>query len=726
MFNEQTIIELREVNAHVNNAPGDYQIALKEGIPIQSGDTLEIKSAYIDSVEASSGDIIVQKDTNVKLSFVPYIMNWIESTDTERPAPEYITPTGTQQPDIHPYFACEKSIVAPASTTYAVAELTIYRDSATRNGGAWGRNPDTGTSLILTWKFTSPADVISYRNIVVPYNTGKTDKLVMNVQTNPELFPWFIKGDKTTPWVSVQITQDSLNGIKIIDNVNNITLMAGNQTPSIPPIFTDIYGSFKRISSWQVTRNNNDAHLGPLNASHAVTFQYRDWKDGLTKTHKVTFGDIVDQDTFIIVFDPYLDVIGGSQVASSSQPCDAANSIKFLSPQPFPGSASTGSSSLIQIPPNIKVGSSGDTAFFMQVFGIADVDMGLVAHMKVLDETYLLKAGSYPVAELCEILTDNFSSLTLNGNTFTKYPTNNKFLMTNNQLRELNSITGGDRQYYVRDDGQGVLSFGDTPTADPFIGTDQVAFVADAVLNKVKIQAIHSAIYDTGSAGSTFTPVVKYANVGSNQSVIVGKNGGVVFTAMEPQSFWEQLGFLYDDENRIFDTPIDQAIVINGQDILTQSIQVTPGRFTTDALSGLNNALIKASPYIFNGLPALNATPGSIIASKEIVATNSISQAGDNDGYFMIEVGGIPKSDVVGAELETDRIHSIVSRFYQSGNFTTAYNEGSISVQYRGEPTILSNFSVRILNADGDVTNDVQSKSCIFLQLTRAEAQPPQ
>ena len=59
-------------------------------------------------------------------------------------------------------------------------------------------------------------------------------------------------------------------------------------------------------------------------------------------------------------------------------------------------------------------------------------------------------------------------------------------------------------------------------------------------------------------------------------------------------------------------------------------------------------------------------------------------------------------------------------------NLRITLNEGSISVQYRGEPTVLSNFSVRILNADGDVTNDVQSKSCIFLQLTRAEAQPPQ
>ena len=103
-MNEQTIIELRESDAHINNAAGDYQVALKDPIPLYPGDQLEIKSAYIDSVEASSGDIVIDKDIEPTISFASYITDW---TAPGRPTPGYVSADNVVHPDLRPYFACK-------------------------------------------------------------------------------------------------------------------------------------------------------------------------------------------------------------------------------------------------------------------------------------------------------------------------------------------------------------------------------------------------------------------------------------------------------------------------------------------------------------------------------------------------------------------------------------------------------------------------------------------
>lgn len=722
-MNEQTIIELRELDAHVNNLPGDYQVALKDPIPLYPGDQLEIKSAYIDSVEASSGDIIIEEDVEPSISFASYIMDWAAPG---RPTPGYVSQDSVVHPDLRPYFACTKATASDMSQTYAIEEIRVFKSKFTPNGTNWGRNPDgpAPTFLDIVFQYTDNNGEKIQKSLPLKYITdGVTDVQIFNFQSHPNLFPFFVKGTIANVSTEVTPTQETLDNIREADNINKDGLIFGNlpdPSEQNPKTFYNMYDTFLRTVSWKFNRaETGGGNIGPLNADKAITIQYKDWKDGQTKTAKVTFTQSTNADSYTHLMNPSLNIVGGSQTIDRPN-TDSAGNFRYMGPFPFPGTE--GSSVLNSTPPNIATkDDDANSNFFMENLTVQAVDIGLVARIKVFTETTKIPAGKYPAAELCERLTDGFTALIPEGSAadLQTYPTNNNFLKTNNQIRVANGITDpSERQYYVRDDGASLLFYtSENPKTDPFVGTDQVAFVADTNINKVKIQAIHTPIYDT----SNLTPIVKYADAGNLKSRIIGRNSGVVFTDINPKSFWDKLGFTTDPDTAIYNTPNDIHTQLASQDLITQTIKVDEGQYTTTALASLDSVILKSNPYIFTGLSALNNGDGSAVtATKEIVAINSIAQSSDSTGYFLIEISGIPKSDVVGARLATNKISSIVSRYYQSGNYTTSYNEGSIATVYQGEPTVLSNFRVRILNGDGNLSPDVNSTSCIFLQLTRA------
>ena len=53
------MIELREEDAILNNANGDYVIHLPEPIPLYPLDIVEIKNIFVDSVEATVGSVLI-------------------------------------------------------------------------------------------------------------------------------------------------------------------------------------------------------------------------------------------------------------------------------------------------------------------------------------------------------------------------------------------------------------------------------------------------------------------------------------------------------------------------------------------------------------------------------------------------------------------------------------------------------------------------------------------
>jgi len=726
-LNNNIIIELREQDADVNYASGDYSISLKDSIPLMPQDVVEIKSVAIDSIEANQGDITLEEDTEISVSFANYITNW--NADNV-PAKANAGLTTQDQPDLQPYFACKKVVAPNMAGIFAIAEIIIYRENPNVNGGKFGRDPNE-SPLLLNFKYKDPTNNNQFSNVKfnIPQQSGATDKLILNHTTNPNELPIFLDGS------SADVTRENdppifctnVSDIRPEDNINTGSV-DGRNRPGFgrgDKIFNNMYeGSDMKV----ITQFTVLGHVGvpgddPTYGNNAkFTVQVKNWKTGLMEQKVVTIAGSFSTSPQTINLQPPIDCLNGAVGVDQPQ-TDGSGTVKYISPSQL--GLPDGANFLNDSPYNlVTVYENSDGSynynFFMNNMHIVAANIDTVANILVNTETFTIPEGKYPVSEICEILTDKMTSLTLNGNSFQTYPANNKFLLTNNQIRGINNLANADQQHYVRFDGQSFFTFGQlTANTDPFIGTTQVSFINDENINKIKIDAIHMSLLDT----TTGNNITKYQQRGPSANngpfELIGRNGGIVFTDMQPQSFFEKIGFSYDDDHKIFSHVGTNTVTIGGTTFQTQTLPVDIGRFTTTADSGLDTARLKANPYIFTGLSALN-TGGSVQANKSILALNSIAQSSDNDGFFQIEVSGIPTSSVVSKDKSNDRIHSIISRYFSSGSYTTAYNEGSQPIIYEGEPTMISNLRVRILNSKGELSNDVNDKSTIFLEIQRA------
>ena len=93
-----------------------------------------------------------------------------------------------------------------------------------------------------------------------------------------------------------------------------------------------------------------------------------------------------------------------------------------------------------------------------------------------------------------------------------------------------------------------------------------------------------------------------------------------------------------------------------------------------------------------------------------------------DEGYFMIEVDfGGKGNDIIGGEDNYyNKISSIISRFYSTDSFTSAYNEGSIPYTHRGAlPLQISSFRTRILNSEGNLSQNIGNRNSVFIEIIR-------
>ena len=83
---------------------------------------------------------------------------------------------------------------------------------------------------------------------------------------------------------------------------------------------------------------------------------------------------------------------------------------------------------------------------------------------------------------------------------------------------------------------------------------------------------------------------------------------------------------------------------------------------------------------------------------------------------------GIPNihQDVRESNRINNNIQAIISRFYHDGNYTTSYDEGSIPIVYNSEtPTMVTEFRVRILEPNGQLSNPIGNTSTIFIEVDK-------
>lgn len=185
----QTIIELSEKSSfsQLNNLTGngDYEITLKERVILRDGDRVDLKSVFVDSVQADEGKIVIDKDiTDGFVEVIPYIYNW--KTDDKNynnsgvgDATELET-----QPDGKPYFASSKVVAKDDNLRkYETIGIAVFEDR--------GHDPNSGEpptpirgGVVITIQYTKNDGTKGTFKISIPDDIN--DDQIYVVKTAPQ------------------------------------------------------------------------------------------------------------------------------------------------------------------------------------------------------------------------------------------------------------------------------------------------------------------------------------------------------------------------------------------------------------------------------------------------------------------------------------------------------------------------------------------------------------
>lgn len=117
----------------------------------------------------------------------------------------------------------------------------------------------------------------------------------------------------------------------------------------------------------------------------------------------------------------------------------------------------------------------------------------------------------------------------------------------------------------------------------------------------------------------------------------------------------------------------------------------------------------------------------STVSADSTQAIEAAESTGDLDqdksGYYLIDIDGIKQSALT-SHSTSQSIQAIVSRYYNSGSYTTGDSSTGIIYQHKGAPQYMQSLRVRVLQPNGQLADDVGNDSAVFLQINRAPPQP--
>jgi len=395
------------------------------------------------------------------------------------------------------------------------------------------------------------------------------------------------------------------------------------------------------------------------------------------------------------------------------------------------------------------------------VYSLLPIAQGSVNLEPYLQEmSFILPEGRYTPGEISNIITDNLSLLNqeptaplVNDPGNSSFPVINPFLTTIRQINHLaNELPGNPytiwfvplsvkgapsvpTDYAIQYDIASLTANNPQPY-DIFVGAEQVALSFDPVLKKLNFDILHFPMYVGWSGGNTndAQPGIAFnANGGP-----VNTYGGAIFTGMKPESFWsKQLGF----PNVILDwnsqsTPFNTGLANggSGEDIYPVTATPVVGQNITDVFDGLDTIVPHNDKFMIPN----TVTPIQQSLTRPIIANRQFDTALNDEGYFLIEIGFKFPQQLVGGQMTNNtngtmnNIQAIVGKYYTSdNNFVQDQGQGSITYEHYGEPQLLTDLSVRILNPDGSEpsSTDIGVKNSIFLEIVKTlqiqQAQTP-
>jgi len=105
--------------------------------------------------------------------------------------------------------------------------------------------------------------------------------------------------------------------------------------------------------------------------------------------------------------------------------------------------------------------------------------------------------------------------------------------------------------------------------------------------------------------------------------------------------------------------------------------------------------------------------------TSEIFASSQLQLDNIDFAYYLIDISCKVENEYVSDNDVKKNIFSAINRYYVSGGYLSGTNSG-IEYIHSGEPIIISEFDIRILNPDGEIANNLDKDNTIFLEVIRS------
>jgi hypothetical protein len=215
----------------------------------------------------------------------------------------------------------------------------------------------------------------------------------------------------------------------------------------------------------------------------------------------------------------------------------------------------------------------------------------------------------------------------------------------------------------------------------------------------------------------------------------VNQSSGIAIHDMQPESFWQdQLGIrdrlvvqLYTDSNGVqFYTRSDLLSKITfGYSSLDQFLltaQTGQGGTQGAHTKGITpRKMTPIPPSVSAGKPDVVYIDVTGETRAIIARTITAPLAG---GFFLVEIVGLGyrRGSFIDSNKVNPKVSAIVSANYLQGNILTGFGDSAIPYTHIGNPYVISEASVRILDANGNAPLDLGPNNVIFVDVLSQDA----
>ena len=325
--------------------------------------------------------------------------------------------------------------------------------------------------------------------------------------------------------------------------------------------------------------------------------------------------------------------------------------------------------------------------------------------------------------------------------------------------------TGDD--CFVDEEGKIVLTFSDKTLPQTklmpnrLIGSTNFGMEYDEDVKKFKFVSLHTDFYGSGFvAGATkttqgqstvpaFEGILKGAyGANAQDTFFVSSLGGCVITSLEPHDFWyNTLGFdsnlnianfedttgtqweespvpLPGNHQPIQEIPVRVQVCKNlfvGETFTQGALPCAVSQNLADGVRDMRvgarpENLIKVDGDSYEGTAYLSP---AYTFNYDIIANETFLNNIYTNAYYLIEVTGLPNT-YKGKNLNKNNVMAIVSRYYNTQNYTIGDASMSVLYQHTGEPISINSLGIRILLPNGKLA-PLQNDNTVFLKIAKPD-----